>query len=175
MHEEGSSLQQQPPDAIFEETIQETTGVAFHLDPRDLQIIVDAIRPGPPTQPSASPTPVFKREGYAKQYDFNMSLIRKLIPLQSLEEINAVVTDILHDLNVRNETLKIADEHPEVFRYLETESKAESLRSTDPKLSEFMDSIKKRDEEQTRKRKIRSNFPALWQREAAWPSSSTYQ
>ncbi|VDO24684.1 unnamed protein product [Heligmosomoides polygyrus] len=136
-----SSSQQQPPDAIFEETIQETTDAAFRLDPRDLQIIVDAIRPEPTTQPSASPTPVFKREGYAKQYDFNMSLIRKLIPLQSFEEINAVVTNIVHDLNVRNETLKIADEHPEVFQYLETKSKADSLRSTDPKLSEFMDSI----------------------------------
>ncbi|VDP08032.1 unnamed protein product [Heligmosomoides polygyrus] len=92
----------------------------------------------------SSPTPVFKRQGYAKQYDFKMSLIRKLIPLQSFEEINTVVTDMAHDLNVRNETLKIADEHSEAFQYLETKSKGDSLRSTDPKLSEFMDSIKKR-------------------------------
>uniref|UniRef100_A0A183GCH2 Reverse transcriptase domain-containing protein n=1 Tax=Heligmosomoides polygyrus TaxID=6339 RepID=A0A183GCH2_HELPZ len=109
MHEEGSRAQQQPQDAIFEETIQKTTDAAFRLDPRDLQK-------------------------------------------------STVVTDIVHDLNVRNDTLKIADEHPEVFQYLETKSKADSLQSTDPKLSEFVDSIKKRDEEQTKKRMIAATF-----------------
>ncbi|EYB82417.1 hypothetical protein Y032_0360g3442 [Ancylostoma ceylanicum] len=61
------------------------------------------------SQPCSSSTPTFKRESFARQYEFNTSIIRKLVPLQEYQGIGVIVSDVIQDLNSRNETLKIAD------------------------------------------------------------------
>ncbi|KAK6039443.1 hypothetical protein COOONC_23052 [Cooperia oncophora] len=116
-----------PTEAIYEECVEttENADAAIRLDPRDIRSIIDAIRTETlqPATPSAKP--VFKREGYAKQFEFNSSILRKLIPLQSStsHEIATTITQVIQDLNTRNETLVIADEHPEVFQFLDHKSK----------------------------------------------------
>ncbi|KAK6043732.1 zinc knuckle [Cooperia oncophora] len=148
-----------PTEAIYEECVEttENAGSAIRLDPRDIRSIIDAIRTET-LQPATPPAkPVFKREGYAKQFEFNSSILRKLIPLQSStsHEIATTITQVIQDLNTRNETLVIADEHPEVFQFLDHKSKADSLKATDPRLSEFMESIRKKEED------VKKRSPAL--------------
>ncbi|VDP52705.1 unnamed protein product [Heligmosomoides polygyrus] len=170
---EGESSQQQPPDAANEDGVPSASG--FHLDPKDIQIIVDSVtEQNQARQSSSSLAPVFKREGYAKQYEFNASIIRKLLPLQEYQEISLIVSDAIHDLQTRNETLKIVDDHPEVFQFLENKSKAETLKTMDPKLGEFMETLKKKDEEDSRKRKISTSGQPFRKRGAAWPPASPY-
>ncbi|RCN42513.1 zinc knuckle [Ancylostoma caninum] len=171
--EEDHQHQDEAPDAIYQEEV--VSDNAIRLDPRDLQRIVDAVRSDAipqSSQPSSSSAPVFKREGYARQYDFNLSLIRKLVPLQNYEGIGFVISSVIQDLTVRNETLKIADNHPEVFQFLDNKNKSELLKTTDPRLSEFLETIKKKDDETTRKRKMPPTSAPFRKREAAWPPAS---
>ncbi|VDP04970.1 unnamed protein product [Heligmosomoides polygyrus] len=99
---EGESSQQQPLDAANEE-----------------EITVDSFtEQGQSRQSSSLLAPVFKREEYAKQYEFNATIIRKLLLRQEYQEISPVVTDAFRDLQTRNETLKIVNDYPEVLQFL---------------------------------------------------------
>ncbi|EYB84154.1 hypothetical protein Y032_0322g2444 [Ancylostoma ceylanicum] len=164
--------QEEAPDAIYQEEVLSDN--AIRLDPRDLQRIVDAVRSDaiPQSQPSSSSAPMFKREGYARQHDFNLSIIRKLVPLQNYEGIGFVISNVIQDLTDRNETLKIADNHPEVFQFLDNKNKSELLKTTDPRLSEFLETIKKKDEDTSRERKLPPPSAPFRKREAAWPPAS---
>ncbi|CAJ0597675.1 unnamed protein product [Cylicocyclus nassatus] len=139
-------------EEVFAEEMAPAQPESIRLDRRDLRSTLDAIRSENqfPSTPSA---PTFKREGYARQHDFNLSIVRKLVPLQDCQEVGAVISSVIQDLTVRNETLKIADGHPGVFQFLDNKNKSESLRVTDPRLSEFLESVKPKEESTSRKRK----------------------
>ncbi|WKX98808.1 hypothetical protein Q1695_014025 [Nippostrongylus brasiliensis] len=126
----------------------------IRLDPRDLHSIIQAVKTeAPSSSQSDSSSFSFKREGFGRQFDFNLSLIRKLSNIRDAEDCFAVASEVAHMLTVRNATLKIADSHPGVFQFLDDKAKSESLKTTDPGLSEFMEFIKKTEREESRKRK----------------------
>ncbi|EYC02672.1 hypothetical protein Y032_0098g3065 [Ancylostoma ceylanicum] len=170
--DEDNQMREEAPEPVREEIVDN----GLRLDPRDLQMIVEAVRSETvqSSQPCSSSTPVFKREGFARQYEFNTSIIRKLVPLQGYEGIGFVITDIIQELNSRNETLKIADTHPEVFQFLVNKNKSDLLKITDPRLSEFLETIKKKDEDGGRKRKAPMASQPFPKREAAWPPASLF-
>ncbi|KAK6036610.1 reverse transcriptase [Cooperia oncophora] len=105
------------------------------------------------------------------QYEFNNTIISKLSSLQNVQECSTVISDVIQDLAVRNETLIIADSHPQVFQFLDSKIKSDSLKSMDPRLSEFMESIRKKEQEGSRKRKSSSPQPFRG-KEAAWRPAS---
>ncbi|KAK6042084.1 reverse transcriptase [Cooperia oncophora] len=138
----------------------------IRLDPRDIQSIIEAVKADTPsTSQAPTTTHSFKREGFGRQFDFNSAIIRKLASLPKSTESNAIITEVIQDLTVRNETLKIADSHPQVFQFLDSKTKSDSLKSMDPRLSEFMDSVRKKEQE-SRKRK--SSPTPFRGRETAW-------
>ncbi|PIO60977.1 reverse transcriptase [Teladorsagia circumcincta] len=107
----------------------------IRLDPRDLNAIIQAVKADTPsTSKLPSTTCSFKREGFGRQFDFNNDVIQKLTPLQSIEGVTATVSDVIQDLTVRNETLKIADSYPQVFNFLDIKKKSEALKTMDSKL-----------------------------------------
>ncbi|CAJ0608350.1 unnamed protein product [Cylicocyclus nassatus] len=73
---------------------------------------------------------------------------------QNFEGVGSIIASVVQDLTVRNETLKIADEHPGVFQFLDNKSKSDLLKVTDPRLSEFLEAVKPKEESTTRKRKL---------------------
>ncbi|WKX97263.1 hypothetical protein Q1695_013152 [Nippostrongylus brasiliensis] len=142
----------------------------IRLDPRDLHSIIQAVKTEAPSssQSDSSSSFSFKREGFGRQFDFNLSLIRKLSNVRDTEDCFAVNSEVAQLLTVRNATLKIADSHPGVFQFLDDKAKSESLKTTDPGLSEFMESIKKTEREESRKRKPSSVSMPFRKRETTW-------
>ncbi|EYC39374.1 hypothetical protein Y032_0659g1263 [Ancylostoma ceylanicum] len=84
--EDEDSQQLGTPQPVQEETVA-TAESTLRLDARDLQLIIDALMSDPiaNSQPCSSPTPTFKREGFARKYEFNTSIIRKLVPHQEYQ------------------------------------------------------------------------------------------
>ncbi|VDP06512.1 unnamed protein product [Heligmosomoides polygyrus] len=97
------------------EEIVETN--VIRLDPRDLNSIIQAVKAdAPSSSQQTSAAYSLKREGFGRQYEFNSSLVRKLSNVHGTEDIETVIPEVIQELNVRNETLKIADSHPQVFQ-----------------------------------------------------------
>ncbi|KAK6042088.1 hypothetical protein COOONC_20408 [Cooperia oncophora] len=131
---------QQPQEQVFEEELLETV---IRLDPRDIQSIIEAVKADTPsTSQAPTTTHSFKREGFGRQFDFNSAIIRKLASLPKSTESNAIITE-----------------------FLDSKTKSDSLKSMDPRLSEFMDSVRKKEQE-SRKRK--SSPTPFRGRETAW-------
>ncbi|CAJ0602804.1 unnamed protein product [Cylicocyclus nassatus] len=103
-----------------------------------------------------------------------LQAVRKLMPLQNSEGVGSIIASVVQDLTVRNDTLKIADEHPGVFQFLDIKSKSDSLKVTDPRLSEFLEAVKPKEESTTRKRKLGQPAAPFRKREAAWPPASRH-
>ncbi|EYC05339.1 hypothetical protein Y032_0082g1528 [Ancylostoma ceylanicum] len=150
--EEQMDNPNQPPEAAFQEEVMESN---IRLDPRDLQMIIQAVKsePSHASHPCSSKAPTFKRKCFARQHEFDSSVIRKLYPLLDFEGVVIVISEVIRDLEVRNETLAIADSHPQVFEFLDVKEKSESLKATDLRLGEFVESVKKKEQEASRKRK----------------------
>ncbi|VDP06072.1 unnamed protein product [Heligmosomoides polygyrus] len=122
------------------------------LDPRDLNSIIQAVKAdAPSSSQQTSAAYSFKGEEFGRQHEFNSSLVRKLSNVHCSEDIETVIPEVIHEPNVRNERLKIANSHPQVFQFLDIKTMAESFMSMDPRLSEFMESIKKRGRRQEKK------------------------
>ncbi|KAK5984481.1 hypothetical protein GCK32_008686 [Trichostrongylus colubriformis] len=127
------------------------------LGNKDIAAIIAAIKDQPGSSISAqapTPNPTFGRKGYASQYEFNESVIKKLSNISKMgmrkddEELLQSAMDLI---KVLNETLKIADKHPGVFSFLDSKKQAEAVKSSDPFLSEFLEQVHK--EEKTAKKK----------------------
>lgn len=160
------------PNPLMEPIYQgDIVDTVIRMDPRDIQAIIQAMEKKTTSvadQQASSSQYLFKREGFGRQFDFNSTLIKKLTPLLPIEEARSVIAEIVQSLTVRNETLKIADSHPQVFQFLDMKSKSESLKAMDPKLSEFVESIKKKEQDDARKRKAPSQYTPFHRRDSAW-------
>ncbi|KAK5983234.1 Zinc knuckle, partial [Trichostrongylus colubriformis] len=152
----------------------------------DIAAIIAALREDQPSSSKqvTAPTPSFVRKGYGSQYEFNTSLLQKLSRLNRAglrKEDEEIIQATVEMINVRNETLKIADKHPGVFSFLEGKKQAEAVKSSDPFLSEFLEQVQK-EEKRTNIKKKRSFSPVAPSRpfpgrESAWrpdPRPSRY-
>ncbi|VDP07875.1 unnamed protein product [Heligmosomoides polygyrus] len=174
--DEGNNNQQHGTTYETPEAIRE--GMAdnhvVRLDSRDLDFIIQCVKADQVPKQSSSDVPPFKREGYRRQYSFNAALVNKLSSVLHIEGSNDVIEEVIQELKVRNETLVIADNHPQVFQFLDLEEKADTLKDMDPRLSKFLDIIKKRDEEVPKKKKPSTQIQPFPAREAAWHTASPY-
>ncbi|KAK5974661.1 hypothetical protein GCK32_011462 [Trichostrongylus colubriformis] len=104
---------------------EDITDTVIRLDPRDLHTVIQRVK-ADATSTSQSPSArhSFKREGFGRQFDFNNTIIKKLSQLQNIEGVTVIISEVIQDLVVRNETLKIADSHLQVFQFLDIKSKA---------------------------------------------------
>ncbi|VDO45454.1 unnamed protein product [Heligmosomoides polygyrus] len=101
------------PSRLTQSMEHDETNV-IRLDPRDLNSIIQVVKAdAPSSSQQTSAAYSFKREGFGRQYEFNSSLVRKLSNLHRTEDIETVIPEVIQELNVRNETLKIADSHPQ--------------------------------------------------------------
>ncbi|KAK6060787.1 hypothetical protein COOONC_01550 [Cooperia oncophora] len=114
-------LPYQPPEQqIFEE---ELLAPVIRLDPRDIQSTIQAVKSN-----HRQRLKHLRRTLSSEKYsDASMTLI-----IPPLEKCSDVVKDVIQDLAVRNETLIIADSHPQIFQFLDSKNKSDSLKSIPP-------------------------------------------
>ncbi|VDP17766.1 unnamed protein product [Heligmosomoides polygyrus] len=97
----------------------------IRLDPRDLNSVIQAVKAdASSSSQQTSAAYSFKREGFGRQYELNSSLVRKLSNVHGTEDIETAIPEVIQELNVRNETLKIADSNPQVFQFLDIKTKS---------------------------------------------------
>ncbi|VDP43606.1 unnamed protein product [Heligmosomoides polygyrus] len=104
------------PNPLMEPIYQgDIVDTVIRMDPRDIQAIIQAME--------KKTTSVADQQALSSQW--------------------SVIAEIVQSLTVRNETVNIADYHPQAFQFLDMKSKSESLKAMDLKLSEFVKSVKK--------------------------------
>ncbi|KAK5976021.1 hypothetical protein GCK32_007334 [Trichostrongylus colubriformis] len=168
----GIPINSDLPDTTMEQDEPMDTGQRSEpsgerlLRDSDIAAIIAAIKEDQPSSSTqaTTPNPSFNRKGYGSQYEFNISLLQKLNRLNRAgmeKKDDELIKAILEMINVRNETLKIADKHPGVFSFLESKKQAEAVKSSNPFLSEFLEQVQK---EEKRTKKTRSSSPGTTNR-----------